>query len=269
MATLPDLQTDNISVVCYWNATNHGVSSISPTDVLSSSNIDSYTQYDNGVEGEATIETTESRNLQFTWNFRVKSDGWFVVWKNRGGDTYGTDLSESEIGGTYDIIPHCINAKSGDTDVGNQQLYGYASDLFPRRLVDYLHRELGNSSSINFSHADVGVYNYEYPDATNLTWVTNTDNQDTTGDRYTFSYSSSTERLYHSLSHHMEYQLSPSSVVVKVDGSTITSGILGARDALASDIATSSGTTYSSERTDGGGGGGNIKASDYMVTFWK
>lgn len=56
MANLPDLNKSDIGIVAYWNGIdNTAASDISPAEVLTEGTIQSYSQYDNGVEGEVQV----------------------------------------------------------------------------------------------------------------------------------------------------------------------------------------------------------------------
>lgn len=153
MATLPDINTSNVSFIGYWNAFNHGVSSITPSDVLSDSHIQSYTTYDNGIEGDYQFSRSLSNisyNLSLT--FRVKNDGWFITYLDRSA-TYGQD-SNSNPSGPWDFVERS----------------GLPGSNFAS-AIQSLQSNLSNSGSIVFNNGDVGHYNFEYPEASTITFL--------------------------------------------------------------------------------------------------
>lgn len=172
MANIPDLDTANISFVAYWNAIDDGgVSSIDPEGALSSNNISSYELYDNGVEGKYQkgfpVDTFDNdMSTTDRVNFRVKSDGWIVTWLDRT-EEYGAntlyDVNNGEwdpLHGPWDIIYNWHNTET-------------VGQFSPNRLelaIQDLQSQLSKSDGISFNLSDVGLYNYEYPDATTTSW---------------------------------------------------------------------------------------------------
>jgi hypothetical protein len=175
MATLPDLDTSNISYIAYWNAIDQGgIGSIDPEEVLSDGNINSYTLYDNGIQIDS-YSTPTGRNIQA----RVKTDGWIVAYLDRT-ENYGT-LSGSVQRGWWDFANDWTDALN---------LSSFTNNTLERAIYS-LHSQLSNSGSITYNTSDVALYNYEYPDATATTGMamkTENDNSKTSG----FSYTSST-----------------------------------------------------------------------------
>lgn len=153
MADLPDLDTTPIGYLVYWNAMNHGVGSIDPEDVLSDGNINSYTLYDNGVQ----IDDYTSPNGD-SITARVKSDGWFVVWRDHS-ESFGTNQS-SPPRGHWDIWNDWSYADGGSLNIDQNTL---------ERPLNSLASQLGNFGSITYNTSDVGLYNYTFTDATTLT----------------------------------------------------------------------------------------------------
>jgi len=155
MSDLPDLDTSRISYLRYWNAIDQGgVSSIDPEEVVSQSNVESYTLYDNGVTGYITLPTGR------TAEFRVKNDGWFVVYLDRTRNFVQHASDPSNARGTWDIANNWTDSTSNEALSSGGSLITRLNDLA---------QELSNYGSITYTAADVGLYNYEYTDATNLT----------------------------------------------------------------------------------------------------
>jgi len=188
MASLPDLDTNNISFISYWNAIDSGgLADISPEEVLSDNNIQEYTLYDNGVEGTYRILT--GRDV----GFRVKNDGWFAVYIDRTerfklnvgfSDTPAPNSELVDIRGPWDIANDWTITNDATTDVVQNAL---------ERAINSLQSQLSNSGSVNYDVPDVGLYNYEYPDATTLTNLTAAQRNIDLG----FTYTSDTTRYWH------------------------------------------------------------------------
>jgi len=160
VANLPDLDTEEIGIIAFWNATQHGVSSIDPTDVLSNPNIISYTQYDNGIDGVISIARHDGSKVNV--NFRVKGDGWFITWFPR----YSVPESDE-----IDIVDAWSNATEPDgyynllwdwTDEGNN--ITPTQSILERAIYD-LAQYLSNWSAITYSESDVGHYSYHFSEA--------------------------------------------------------------------------------------------------------
>lgn len=156
MADLPDLNTDNVSVLSYWNAiSDGGASDIDPEEVLSDGNIQDYTLYDNGVEIN-NYSTVTGRSAKA----RVKSDGWFVVWMD---DT--VELVENSGGkpeGPWSIVDDWTE---GPVDSDNNDYPKSATDHTLVDAISSMVNELSNSAGISFSNSDAGFYNYLSPDS--------------------------------------------------------------------------------------------------------
>lgn len=165
MSDLPDIDTTEASYLAYWNAIDDGgvaPEDFNPEEVTSYGGIESTTLYDNGIEGTLSAASGDFN----TTYFRVKSDGWIVVYMTREEST-GTRVSDSS-----DIY-------------GPWQIFGY-SGAVPEQ--NNLAQEVGSlqnnlEATTNFQHSDVGLYNYEHPTATTLTCFAQTG---------TFSYTDGT-----------------------------------------------------------------------------
>lgn len=175
MADLPDIDTSQVSFIGYWNAIDDGgVPDIDPSEVTSDSSVISYDAYDNGVEGEYSLLDSN------TATFRVKNDGWFVLYKDRT-ETFDTE-TEAELPGPWDVMYRWAEAEVA-TEL-QQNAFDYA--------MQSLQSELSNSGSITFNFGDTGLYNYEYPNATN-TSLFNANPGDGGGGSFRFSYTSNTD----------------------------------------------------------------------------
>jgi len=173
MANLPDLDTSTLRLTAYWNALNDGgLSDIDPMDVVSASEVDTYTTYDNGVEGV----TNDG------YNFRVKEDGWFVAY------TDTTDLGahqEYVVNGPYSFISSLSSPSNATVSDTSNEL---------EDLIKSLRDEL--SSSGNYSAGDVAYYNFQTPDATN---VTIGHSKSSYSSRYTYDVKPGTSTTLHSM----------------------------------------------------------------------
>lgn len=144
MSDLPDLDTSQVSYISYWNVIDDGgVSSFDPSDVLTDGNIQEYTLYDNGIHIDRY--STGWREIQA----RVKSDGWFIAYLDRTNDP------ENEEIGPWEILDLSSNPDP--------------SRLATETTIQSLQSNLSNSGNVTFNYSDVSLYNYEYPDASNLT----------------------------------------------------------------------------------------------------
>lgn len=160
MSTLPDLNTSNAGMVAYWNAINHGASSIDPSDILSDSNISSYTLYDNGFVATYNMEGVMSSGTTRDVTLRVKTDGWFVVSTDRT-NTYSQNVTTPP-NGYFDIANNWRRNGSGQSikPMVNNGL---------ERVIHETQSELSSSGSITYNASDVRLYNYEYTSASAVT----------------------------------------------------------------------------------------------------
>ena len=83
MSDLADLNLDEIGVMGYWNALEHGADYIDPEAMLddpdADATIETYETAANGMEG--TLRYPSNNPL----HFRVKLDGWIIIWIERDG----------------------------------------------------------------------------------------------------------------------------------------------------------------------------------------
>lgn len=158
MANLPAITTADVGIIAFWNAHDHRVNgaSIDPTDCIPY--FDSYTVYDNGIDGVKALGS--GRNF----NIRVKNDGWIVAWIDRTNtffypDKLQSDFGESEHKGYYDILwnwfQYTANISSTETTLSY--------------LIDQLYNQLSNKAEFTFSATDVGHYCYEFTNANVIT----------------------------------------------------------------------------------------------------
>lgn len=231
MATLPDLDTTRIGPIAFWNATNHGISDVDPTEVLSDANINSYTQYDNGVDG---TYGRSRRHGSREFNFRVKSDGWFIAWLDRTNDT-GTSLDESTAIGEYDFIDDWTYGNSNDS----RDIRALPNSVGSQIISD-LNNELSTSGT--FNHSDVGYYYYTAEAATTMTFMAEAevDGGNINGG---LSYTSDATRHTHLMTAVYQH----TSDHVNFDGNTVeqNSATCGVADILGRTLMPNSGTTYS------------------------
>lgn len=171
MSTLPDIDTDAAGYLQYWNAIDQGnVSSIDPSEVTSYSNINSYTLYDNGLEGELNVTTGA------TATFRVKDDGWMVVYGPSESNDNFTQDNGSPIRGRWDIINDWRDSQSGSSITSSAY----------ERAINGLAQEFSNWSSMTYNASDVGIYDYDYTSASGITYLYKQHSESGTTTSYTF-----------------------------------------------------------------------------------
>jgi hypothetical protein len=156
MADLPDIDTSDVSFIAFFNAIDQGgVQDTDPTEVTSHGNVQSYTLYDNGVEGVYT--TVTGRDCAF----RVKEDGWFVAWFNRYENyNNGENTNPDDLRGPWDLLNDWADYTGGPDDITTNSL---------ERCINALKNELSNSGSVTYSASDVGLYDYRYSSAAGIT----------------------------------------------------------------------------------------------------
>lgn len=149
MAELPDINTSEVSFIAFWNAIDSGgVSSIEPEDALTDGSIQNYTLYDNGWEGDYSLENGRTAKV------RIKSDGWLVAYLDRT-EYYDQSASRPDVNGPWDAFEWNV---SGDTfDITNNSL---------ERAIASLQGQLSNSGDIGYVSGDVGLYDYSRSDYT-------------------------------------------------------------------------------------------------------
>jgi len=160
MATLPDLDTSAIGIIAFWNALDHGVPEIDPTDVLSCPNVDTYEQYDNGIQGTMHLDRHDGSKVSMY--FRVKGDGWFITWFPRYSvpepdqiDVEGRWSNATDPDGYYNLL--------WDWTYYSQNINPSQSAL--ERAIYTLAQYLDNWGSITYSESDVGHYSYHFSEA--------------------------------------------------------------------------------------------------------
>ena len=183
MAELPDLQTDQISYIAYWNVEDQGGinnDQWGPDEVTSDTNIESQTLYDNGIEGEYNLANGRTG----TW--RVKNDGWFIVYLDRELNNVGPSVNGAARG-TFDII-------NDHTD------YNSASDLRNHtleRAIYNLQSQLENSPAVSYNTSDVGLFSYVFPLATTATLLSAYENGSNGSYTVGLQYTDDTELYRH------------------------------------------------------------------------
>jgi len=200
MADLPDLNTTGIGHLVYWNAIDDGgVPNIDPEEITSSGWITSYTLYDNGIEGELDHSKytphVRSSNGEPRAGFRVKSDGWIVVWVEDRAN-YG----QEETGGSYSSPGTYPDTLAGWWDFA-PYIFAYDEKAFAPppadinragvfQAVDHLRNQLSNGGAMTFNYSDIGMYFYGDESATTTTLLmTQTGSAETPG----FTHTSNTD----------------------------------------------------------------------------
>lgn len=163
MANLDDLDTTGIGIIAFWNAHDHrnvpGVGDVNPTDCISV--FDSYSVYDNGIEGYKALGITGRY-----FHARVKTDGWMVAWIDRTNtfaypNKPASDFGEAAYKGYYDILYDWFNEDANINSTYTTLSY----------LISLLYNALTNKADFNFAAADIGHYCYEFPDANVFTLI--------------------------------------------------------------------------------------------------
>lgn len=155
MSDLPDIDTSEVGPIAYWNAHEHGASSIDPEEALDHGRIVEYTLYDNGWEG-----TFELHSHDREATVRVKTDGWIVAFLDRTND-YDLEMDEDEIHlirGYWDLHRNWYQTESSAIEFTENAL---------ENAIDRLQAQLSDDHTYHWS--DVGLYVYEYEDASTIT----------------------------------------------------------------------------------------------------
>lgn len=231
MATLPDLPTDDILVMGYWNCSTAGFDP--PTDVtpvIEYGNVTDYSAYDNGVD--VTFSESNS-NLHGTqeYHVRYKSDGWLIAWFTRD-----TTYAANTVGaGLHHLLNNVGTVTLPQTTLATvlQKIWGQ----FPA------------GSQADFGAADVAYHYPPNPGATTLT-VGNAHYTGSGSDSGGFSYSPDTT-LYDLIAagrqHTTDFTYGP---YTRFNGTDITFGDTdesGALDLLAQNLAPDPDTSYPME----------------------
>lgn len=94
MATMPDMNLDEVGVMAYWNITDDGHDPETVDWGEMASAFDEYTIYDNGIVG--TVEDYDDSQGELSdFTIRAKSDGWVVSY-------VGPERSEESALGSWD-----------------------------------------------------------------------------------------------------------------------------------------------------------------------
>jgi len=173
MAILPDLDPTQIGVIAFWNAHDHRVDPtsgavIDPTDVLGV--LDSYTLYDNGIDG-----MINSYGPMSNINVRVKNDGWIIAWVDRT-NTYQQIADPYTARGYYDLI-YNWKQKYTSYDGTNYSITNITTDTNTLiEIINNLYNQLSNKANFSFVKSDVGTYCYEFPDISTITFADKVNN---------------------------------------------------------------------------------------------
>lgn len=146
MADLSDLDTSSISICAFYNAISQGgASDIDPSNVTSYSEVSSSTLYDNGIEG--TITGQGQKDV----SFRVKEDGWVIVWFDRQQTFNQEETNAADVV----VVAELMDYQSGDTAT------------FPdTQFEDHIRGLVNQLSGVSFNDSDIQYHDFEYPDAT-------------------------------------------------------------------------------------------------------
>lgn len=154
MAEVPALDTSEISFIAYWNVETDGGGPSTISFEEATSAMETHKLYDDGVDGTITVNFAR-RESRFV-NCRVRENGWIVTWidRRKAGDP---DIHDRH--GVHDVI--------NDWSERTGNINPYRNKL--ERAVARLHGELSASSETTYEPRDVGLYNYEHPDARTIT----------------------------------------------------------------------------------------------------
>jgi len=263
MSVLPDLDTDSVGYIAYWNIIDDGgaVSSFTISDVLNYDGIVSSTAYDNGFTGE--IELTENESSK-TGYFRVKSDGWFSVYIDRGISIATDESNVNNIEGPFDF------SKWNDTRNPEK----------PDSITNCLSEEINNLQSevpeaTTFSHSDVGLYNY-ITDATAVTLLSDKSDGLTGSGPWDFSYTESTNILSCYATHAWEpsdnRSISSSFEGVSLidsGGSNRSTSYYGVIDCLSNNLVSDSGVGYGHSIPEDFTGSPDYYSSISVIINWE
>lgn len=159
---LPDLDTGNVSFLAFWNALDNGATSIDPADTTGV--FTDYTEYTNGVEGTVTV-SRHGPAQDITVRARVKDDGWLLAWLTDTREFARTVESGYDKTGPYDLMTDWSYSRNNISPTQHRL----------ERVVKQLRDSLSNSGNTNYSSGDVGLFNYEHPDATTITQASGQD----------------------------------------------------------------------------------------------
>lgn len=154
MSDLPDLNTDSIGYIAYWNALENGnVGEFDPSEVVNSDNVNSYQAFDNGVHITSYTSVT-GREI----SCRAKTDGWIIAYMDRTND-FAVTTSQDNVRGYIDIV----------NDWTSYQSFGGPGNHTLERAIYDLASQASNFGSMTYNASDVSLFNYEYPNATGTT----------------------------------------------------------------------------------------------------
>ena len=174
MATLPDLDTNNIGYIAFWNFKDNMASTFDPATALNSPRLISYTLYDNGWEGEFEIGTwSDSVSVSNpTATARVKNDGWVIVYVDRTNEHLDTGTDAHDFDRTDDTVasfPDGYYNLAYNLNAGGNVGTPYHNSF--QEAIRDLASNLDNWQSNDWNYSDVGIYNYEYSNASATTIV--------------------------------------------------------------------------------------------------
>jgi hypothetical protein len=156
---LPDLPTQNIGFVAYYNVIDQTtVGSIDVSEVTNDPSVNAVDAYDNGVD-ITSYTLINGRDA----NARVKSDGWMIAWIDRS-NSFGTRENDPDnVRGYNDLSAGWKD--DGELDIGIKNSLDQA--------IESMKNQFSNSGQIDqdFDIDDIGLYNYEYENATATTQV--------------------------------------------------------------------------------------------------
>lgn len=238
MADLPNLNTEQIGPIGFWNVTDHSdAETIDPSEAVKYARVESYTDYDNGIDG-----TLHQEFVGRTFNFRIKADGWIIIWLPRSA-SYTTSSSIGDVNGYWDIIYDWTE-------------YGTANNNLPISIITHEIDQLRQQLSVDatFNESDTGLYNYEFPNSTSVIvgseLETDGTNSDISGG---MSYNDYTTRHHHNVVASCYADTGEQSTVT-FGGQTIASAAdgvesYGSTDVLADDLMPESQTVYRNDGT--------------------
>lgn len=260
MAELPNLDTSTVGILAYWNAIDNGASEVNPENVLNIDNLQTYNQYDNGVQGTMKIwmrvgnpaGTQQNEYSVRTVHYRVKTDGWVLCWLDRTNE-FNKNLSEGngdvKPDGYYDIAHTWMRSQDDTKAFPNSTLQQAMSVIVPEVTPD----AFGTTPSPTH-------YCYEYTNSNQLAIASESwypGGNDSLSDTFSVGFEGTSTIDYHAFagfgynihtydSNYLRY----SGVDVWTDGTdTNVDGVdlFGTFDGVAEGVAAADGTLYDTE----------------------
>ncbi len=159
MSDLPDIDTDDVQHIAFYNAIDEldDIDEVDPEQALEDGSLEEYTLYDNGWEG--TWDPGWDRDV----TVRAKTDGWFVAYLEGRPENYDQDIVISDhygaLNGPWDMVYDWQDAE--DEATVNQNTL--------ERAIRSLLGHIDDFDSSHYDPEDVGFYSYHFDAASMVT----------------------------------------------------------------------------------------------------